>query len=133
MSPDEKADADNRSNAPVQASRIAQRPRALQFPGLLAIASYMILLAGVICFAVAGGRQSALYLVFPVFFIAGALGLVFLLRWGWALTLAAVAMMSGFYLWTSFTQHAGAPLVQGLLNLVCFLYLVRTDLREKLR
>jgi len=118
---------------PIHPGAESARPSVRQFPGLVAICLYMILLAATICFDVAGGRQSAVFLVFPVFFIAGALGLIFLLRWGWALTLAAVAMMSGFFLWTSFTQHAEAPLVQGLLNLVCFLYLVRTELREKLR
>ncbi|MGA3033558.1 MAG: hypothetical protein ABSD70_09755 [Terracidiphilus sp.] len=133
MTTDAKAGAIKTGRAPIHSGSSAGRPRIRQFPGLVAISLYMVLLAAVICFDVVAGRQSALYLAFSVFFIAGAFGLIFLLRWGWALTLAAVAMMSGFFLWTAFTQHGEAPLVQGLLNLVCFLYLVRTDLRDKLR
>jgi uncharacterized membrane protein (DUF2068 family) len=67
-----------------------------------------------------------------VFFIAGALGLLLLLRWAWALTLAAVALMSGLSIWEFTTLHTRPALVWGLLNLVLFLYLVRSDVREKL-
>jgi hypothetical protein len=56
-----------------------------------------------------------------------------MLRWAWALTLAAVALSAGSFLWGYSTQHAFPSLVQGLLNLVFFLYLVRTDVREQLR
>jgi len=133
MTDEAKAGAIKTDRVPLESGPASELSRIRQFPGILAIALYMVLLAAVICFDVAAGHQSAVYLVFPVFFIAGALGLLFLLRWGWALTLAAVAMMSGFFLWTSFAQHSEAPLVQGLLNLVCFLYLVRTELRNKLR
>ncbi len=56
-----------------------------------------------------------------------------LLRWAWALTLAGVALLAGMFLWGFSAQHLYADLVQGLLNLLFFLYLVRTDLREKLR
>ena len=127
------AEVSRTGRTPIHSGPVSGRPRILRFPGLIAISSYMILVAAVMCYDVAAGRQSAFYLVFSVFFVAGALGSMFLLRWGWALTLAAVAMMSGFFLWASFTQHTEAPLVQGLLNLVCFLYLVRTDLRDQLR
>ena len=61
------------------------------------------------------------------------LGLLLLLRWAWALTLAAVALLAGWFLWSFTTQHVSASLVQGLLNLVFFLYLVRTDVRKNLR
>jgi hypothetical protein len=74
-----------------------------------------------------------IYLVFSALFIAGALGLLLLLRWAWALTLAAVAILSGSFLWGFSLQHSYSSLVQGLLNLLFFLYLVRTDVREKLK
>jgi uncharacterized membrane protein (DUF2068 family) len=82
--------------------------------------------------AVASGRTQPFLLVFPVLFIAGAIGLLLLLRWAWALTLAAVALMAGLSLWEYTTQHTRPPLVWGLLNLVIFLYLVRSDVRKKL-
>jgi len=38
-----------------------------------------------------------------------------------------------YNLWIFSTEHQGAALVQGLLNLIFFLYLVRPEVREKLR
>jgi hypothetical protein len=103
-----------------------------RMPGLIAISLYMILLAGVIVVRVVSGVAQPFLLIFSVLFIAGALGMLLLLRWAWALTLAAVALSAGSFLWSFTTQHFFASLVQGLLNLVFFLYLVRTDVREKL-
>ena len=60
-------------------------------------------------------------------------GLVMLFRWAWALALAAVFLLVVYNLWIFSTLHQGAALVQGLLNLVFFLYLVRPEVREKLR
>jgi hypothetical protein len=116
-----------------QPSPSTARPTLRRFPGLIAICAYIILLAGVISYGVAQGRIPPLYLVFSVLFIAGALGLFKMLRWGWALALAAVALMSASFFWAFFTHNSYPALVQGLLNLVFFLYLVRSDLREKMR
>ncbi len=104
-----------------------------KLPGLIAISLYMMLLAGIMVVRVVTGAAQPFMLVFPVLFIAGALGLLLLLRWAWALTLAAVALSAGTFLWSFTTQHIAAALVQGLLNLVFFLYLVRTDVRKNLR
>jgi uncharacterized membrane protein (DUF2068 family) len=93
----------------------------------------MLLLAGIFVIYVVNHRFGPVYLVFSVLFIAAALGLLLLLRWAWALTLAAVALMTGSFLYNYTSQHNPSSLVQGLLNLIFFLYLVRTDLREKLR
>ena len=105
----------------------------LKLPGLVAISFYMMLLAAVTVVYVMQHHTAVLYLVFPIFFIAGALGLLLLLRWGWALTLAAMALSSATFLYRFSTEHSFAALLQGLLNLVFFFYLVRTDVREKLR
>jgi hypothetical protein len=110
----------------------AEPVKLSKLPGLIAISLYMILLAGVIIVRVASGLAQPFLLIFPALFIAGALGLLLLLRWAWALTLAAVALSAGSFLWSFTTQHISASLLQGLLNLVFFLYLVRTDVREKL-
>jgi hypothetical protein len=110
----------------------AEPAKLLKLPGIMAMSAYMMLLAVVAVVYVVQGRVGALYLILPALFIAGGLGLLLLLRWAWALTLAAVALLAGWFLWSFTTQHIGAALVQGLLNLVFFLYLVRTDVREKL-
>lgn len=105
----------------------------MKLPGLIAISLYMLLLAIVVVVFVVQGRVGPLFLVFSVLFIAAAFGLMMLLRWAWALTLAAVALVAGLCFWVCASQHVAQFLLQGLLNLVFFLYLVRTEVREKLR
>jgi len=133
MTTDAKTAPIKTGREPVHPGHWSERPRLRQFPGLIAICAYMVLLAAVICYEVVAGVISPVCLVFPVCFIAGALGLMFLLRWGWALTLGAVALMAAFFLWSYSTRKSDPDLVRGLLNLVLFLYLIRTDLRDKMR
>jgi hypothetical protein len=49
------------------------------------------------------------------------------------MALAAVLLLGGYNLWIFAHMHMGPALIQGLLNMVFFLYLVRTEVREKLR
>ena len=133
MSTDANTSTTTPDMAPSPAGQKLERRSLLKLPGLIAISLYMLLLAGVMVVSVMEHQAGFIYLVFSVLFIAGALGLLLLLRWAWALTLAAVAILSGWCLWGFSTQHSFPALVQGLLNLFFFLYLVRTDVREKLK
>jgi hypothetical protein len=65
--------------------------------------------------------------------MAAGAGLLRLLRWAWAMVLAAVFLLATYNLWIFASQHQLPALVQGLLNLVFFLYLVRPEVRERLR
>jgi hypothetical protein len=103
-----------------------------QMPGVFAVSVYMMILAGIDVVYVVQHRIGPLYLVLSAFFFASALGLLLLLRWAWALALAAVALMSALYMRAYFTDQSWPALEEALLNLVIFLYLVRTDLRDKL-
>ena len=106
----------------------------MRLPGLVFINLYLLALAAVIILGVvAGGHYPPLFLIFAAGFISASLGLMLLFRWAWALALAAVFLLVVYNLWIFSTQHQGAALVQGLLNLVFFLYLVRPEVREKLR
>jgi hypothetical protein len=112
-------------------SQLADR---LPLPGLAAISLYLLALAGVIILGVVGGRHyPLLFLVFAAGFIASSTGLLMLLRWAWAMALGAVSLLAAYDLWIFSTQHQLPALVQGLLNLVFFLYLIRTEVRGKLR
>jgi hypothetical protein len=82
---------------------------------------------------VAGRHYPPLFLVFAACFISASAGLLLLLRWAWALALGAVFLLAVYNLWIFASLHQGATLVQGLLNLVFFLYLVRPEVRERLR
>jgi hypothetical protein len=105
----------------------------LPLPGLVAISLYLLLLSVVIVIGTVGGHYPRLFLVLPVFLLAACGGLLMLFRWAWAMALSAVLLLSGYNLWLFARFHLGASLVQALLNLVFFLYLVRTEVREKLR
>jgi hypothetical protein len=110
------------------------RARSLQrVPGLVAISLYMMVLAGINILGVASGQASPTLLIFSALFIAASLGLLMLLRWAWALTLAAMVLLVGLFFWRFATSHDYPYAIQGLLNLVFFLYLVRIEVREKLR
>jgi hypothetical protein len=110
----------------------AERER-LPLPGLLAIGLYLLLLAGVIILGVTGRHYPALFLILAAAFIAASAGLVLLLRWAWALALSAVLLLACYNLWIFSAEHGLPALVQGLLNLVFFLYMVRAEVRSKLR
>lgn len=110
------------------------RPDLLLLPGLAAISLYLLVLAGVIILGVVGGgHYPPLFLIFAAAFITASAGLLMLFRWAWALALAAVFLLVVYNLWIFSSTHQGAALVQGLLNLVFFLYLVRPEVRERLR
>jgi hypothetical protein len=104
-----------------------------RFPALAAIGFYMLILAAVVITDVVTRLYQPVCLLFPVLFIAAGLGLLMLLRWAWALALAAVVMLIGLFLYQFTRTHAPSAIVQGLLNLVFFLYLVRTEVRQSLR
>ncbi|HEX4287136.1 MAG TPA: hypothetical protein VHZ28_18730 [Terracidiphilus sp.] len=110
-----------------------QRREVLELPGLLAIGLYLVVLSGVLILGVAGRHYPPMFLLLAAAFLTASAGLVLLLRWAWAGALAAVFLLACYNLWIFSVQHMGAALVQGLLNLVFFLYLVRSEVRTKLR
>jgi hypothetical protein len=112
--------------------RSAPRKEGL-LPGLVAIAVYLLLVALQNIVSVVQSRSHYVDLVFSVALIAAALGLMRLLRWAWALTLAAVVFRAGILLWQFAVQHNALILPLALLNLVFFFYLVRAEVRVRLR
>ena len=106
----------------------------LPLPGLAAISLYLLLLSGVIIVGVVAGHYyPPIFLVFAAGFIAAAAGVLLLMRWAWAMALGAVFLIAVYDLWIFGLQHEPPALIQGLLNLVFFLYLIRAEVRAKLR
>jgi hypothetical protein len=120
-----------------QESSVAKKegtePRRLAPPGLLAIGLYLVVLSGVIILGVVGGHYPVLFLILAAAFLTASAGLILMLRWAWALALAAVFLLASYYIWFATFEHAAPLFLQGLLNLVFFLYLVRTEVRSRLR
>ncbi len=121
------------SQLPSAAPATSQRRQLLQLPGLAAIGLYLSALAGVLIVGVVKGAYPFLFLVFSALFFAAAGGLVLLFRWAWALALSAVLLLAIYNMWIFSTQHIVPSLVQALLNWVFFLYLVRVEVRSKLK
>ncbi|HUB53102.1 MAG TPA: hypothetical protein VL986_13185 [Terracidiphilus sp.] len=93
----------------------------------------MFILAGVIVVGVvSGSHYPPIFLIFSVFFFTASGGLLMLFRWAWAMALAAVVLLAGYYLWSAIGLHQPLLIVQALLNFVFFLYLIRPEVREKL-
>lgn len=115
------------------ASGEPKRRDLLQLPGLAAIGLYLAALAGVIVVGVVGRHYPPLFLIFSVLFFAASGGLMLLLRWAWALALAAVLLLAVYNSWVFSSGHLVPALVQALLNWVFFLYLIRVEVRSKLR
>lgn len=124
------------ANSSVSATPNAPTPAKfgiVPLPGLIALSLYLVLLSVVLVVGAIGGHYPKLFLILPVFLLAAAGGLLMLFRWAWAMALAAVVLLSGYHLWLFARLHLAPSLIQGLLNLVFFLYLIRTEVREKLR
>jgi hypothetical protein len=102
-------------------------------PAMAGIALYMFVLAGVVGFGAATGRFPKLFLILCVLFVAAAVGLIRLYRWGWALTSAASFLLTSYGVWAYIHTRMAAALVMSFLNLVFFLYLVRPEVRDRLR
>jgi hypothetical protein len=102
-------------------------------PGMVAIGLYMLVLAATVSFGVVSGHIPKLMLILAPFFVTASFGLLRMFRWAWALTLAAVFLLMTYNLWIFFEQKQAPGAVQGVLNLVFFLYLVRVDVRSRLR
>ena len=102
-------------------------------PGVVAIALYMLVLAAVVTFGAIGKHLPMFLLVLTPFFITASFGLLRMFRWAWALTMAAVFLLMSYNLWLFFMQRQAPGAVQGVLNMLFFLYLVREDVRKRLR
>jgi hypothetical protein len=107
-------------------------------PGVAGICLFMAALVMINAFAALQGKFGAGegkygVLALCTFLAAGVFGLLQLRRWGWALVLAGCLTLSLGNLFFFEKTHVGAFLVQGLFALVFFLYLVRTEVRDRLR
>jgi hypothetical protein len=63
----------------------------------------------------------------------GIFGLLRLYRWGWSIVLAGCLLLATGDMYFFSKTHLGFFLIRGLFELVFFLYLVRTEVRDRLR
>lgn len=107
-------------------------------PGMALIAMYLLLMAMLNAFAAmrgSFGTGGAKYSILAIctLLVVGVFGMLRLLRWGWAIVSAGCVMMAAGYFYGFHRTHIAPYIVQGLFALVFFLYLSRTEVRERLR
>jgi hypothetical protein len=107
-------------------------------PGVAGISLFMLVLTLVNAFAALTGKfggGSAKYgvLALCTLLAAGVFGLLRLRRWGWALVLGGCLTLCLGNLFLFQKTRELPYLVQGLFALLFFLYLVRTEVRDRLR
>jgi uncharacterized membrane protein (UPF0136 family) len=118
--------------------KLPQRDPAAKFPGVAAIALWMLLeaLIGVMGvfthhFVSQVSRLSVLA-VATLLAVAG-LGLLRMKRWGWALALAAVFLTSSYGVYVILRYHQQNYWVMTIVNFIFFFYLVRPEILRRLR
>jgi hypothetical protein len=146
MSPDDPQPTTTTSSAPAQDTEFATRhlpgtPAGElkgMLPGMAFIGMYMLLLAMLNAFAALHGIYGnglPRYGLFGIcsLMVIGVFGFLRLRRWGWAIVAAGFLLLAAgdFYLYAH--QHVGFLLIRALFSIVFFLYLSRTEVRERLR
>jgi hypothetical protein len=107
-------------------------------PGVAGICLFMVVLTLMNAFAAlegkfGTGRGKYGVLALCTLLAAGIFGLLRMRRWGWALVLGGCLTLCTGNLFVFEKTHAGPFLLQGMFALVFFLYLVRTEVRDRLR
>ncbi len=102
-------------------------------PGIAGICMYMLVVALAGVFGVFRGPYPA-WVVLPIctLIVLGVFGLLRLRRWGWALTTAGALLLSVLYAYLARSTGQPRLYVMAGLDLLLFLYLVRTEVRERL-
>jgi hypothetical protein len=102
-------------------------------PGVAAIGLWMFLLCLLGLIGVTRHALPPAVLIFCAAFALAGQGLLRLRRWGWALTLAAVLLSATYGMWGVVKTHQLSMIVMVAINLILFLYLVRPEVRERLK
>lgn len=102
-------------------------------PGVAAIALYMFLLCILGLLGVTESKLPHIVLLFCVAFAAAGQGLVMQKRWGWALALATVLLSGVYQMWRVAKFHEIPMLGMAIVNLMLFLYLIRPEVRLRMR
>jgi len=116
----------------------ASQPKGQMLPGIAAIAMFMIFMTMINVYAAlhdAYGAGPAKYgiLTLCTLLAVGLFGLLRLRKWGWALVTAGCLLFASGDFYLVSRTHAGFFFVRGLFVLLFFLYLIRTEVRDRLR
>jgi hypothetical protein len=121
-------------------TRKAQHARSKRklTPGIAMIAIFMLIYGVMNAIAAANGMfpgKTANYAVLAIcsMMVTGVFGMLALRRWGWALVLGAAFIAFTLYLWRGMQTHEPRVFILAFMFLVFFLYLIRPEVRNRMR
>ena len=100
------------------------------------IAIYMLVVAMFGVFgSITGHYPGGRYVILPVcsLMVLGVFGFLRMRRWGWALVIGGCLVISLAYIYLAHALHNPALWIMAGLDLCFFLYLSRTEVRNRLR
>jgi len=128
---------DPEAEARLEHSRAQSKAAKGLLPGVAGICMFMLLVSLVGAFGamrgVYPGPARIVVLAICTMMIVGVYGLLRLKRWGWALVIGGCLMMSIGYAYVSHAMHNPGLLIMSAFSLCFFLYLSRTEVRDRLR
>ncbi len=112
--------------------------RGVMLPGVAILIVFLLLLTllnvyGAVSGAFGSGAVKYGVLALCTLLVAGLLGLMRMTRWGYAIVLAGTLLLSASYFYVFSRIHQTFTLVQGFFMLLFFLYLVRPEVRDRMR
>ena len=118
--------------------RIVATKKGQMLPGIAGICMFLIFMTMLNVYAGlhgAFGEGVSKYgvLALCTLLAVGIFGLLRLNRWGWALVIAGCLLVSAGDLYFFSKTHVPFFLIRGAFEMVFFLYLVRTEVRDRLR
>ena len=107
-------------------------------PAMALIGMYLLLLSMMNAFAAISGKfglGGAKYSVLGIctLLVVGVFGFFRLRRWGWALVTGGSLLIALGYFYGFHRTHIPPYIIQGLFALVFFLYLIRPEVRARVR
>ena len=112
---------------------MSEDPKPKPLPGIAAISLWLFFLCLIGLLGVSMNKLPHLALLFCLAFAAAGQGLLMQRRWGWALSLATVFLSGLYALWFVTQRHQLPMLLSAVVNLILFLYLIRPEVRQRMR
>ena len=113
-------------------------PKGVMLPGVAILTVFLLILTmlnvyGAVSGAFGAGAIKYGVLALCTLLVLGLLGLLRMTRWGYAIVLAGTLLLSASYFYVFSRIHQTFTLVQGFFMLLFFLYLVRPEVRDRMR
>lgn len=106
-------------------------------PGLAGISLFLLFLTlvnvyGALVNAYGRGAYKIGVLCLCTLLVAGIFGVLRMKRWGWAIIASGTILLSAGYFYVFRLTHSPFYIIQGLLMLIFFLYLIRPEVRDRM-